>query len=551
MLLSNLLLPFALLTPLTPAGDEASLLAAVPSDAYALGHCRNVAALRGRAERNDWYRLLGSSEGEPLLRDLLDGLGHQTHSDVDGLLAVAQALEGEVVFFDTGSVAGFLTTPPANRAALSGVMRDWLPGGAARSKHELAGGTVELVAWLDAPGEPGGWTGRAGHFAAFVDHPHALALYSGDDSAAVLTALTEGFGGLGAGERAPLVSSYLASGGGRGGGIELFIDFTPLVDQAEATLKEAVEGFLPDPTNLLGLEQGTWLHANADVFAGTRIECGARLHLPTETLVARLADTFKPLPRTLPADLPTGVWGLWALNWDLKLFYERARTAYEEAGREDGLQTVDAGIDAAEGLVGIDPVVDVLNQLAGDFAVYFVEPAQEKRASRFGELEELLSLGVQVGLVDGDAFMTAFERLLEIPGLESTFQLEELAGVDVYVADEDDDFDGGLAILPRTLAVAPARRVLERSLKALLHVEGASLLTGSPMQGVIDENAGACFLWCVEMTPFRTFLLPELKGDVYLPALDDDGPARDPFDSQLIGSARRTQDGFEFRLHTR
>ena len=67
MLLSLLLFPLA---QLAPAMAEGSLLATVPDDAYVLVHCRDVAALRARAESNDWYRLLGSPHGEPFLSDL-------------------------------------------------------------------------------------------------------------------------------------------------------------------------------------------------------------------------------------------------------------------------------------------------------------------------------------------------------------------------------------------------------------------------------------------------------------------------------------------------
>jgi hypothetical protein len=546
MLLSLLLAPLAQLAP-APAVD--SLLATVPDDAYLLVHCRDLAALRARAERNDWYRLLGTSHGAPLLEGFARELRAQTHSELDELLAMARALEGEVVFFDTGTVAGFVTEPPASRAALVELVRAWLPEGdaAARRTLEIAGGSVELVAW---PDELDGWTGRAGHFAAFVDHPRALSIYSGDDSAAVLTALTAGVMGLGAERRAPLVSSYLAAGGGRGTGLELFVDFTPLVEQAEAALKQAVDGVLPDPTRLLGLEAGTWLHASADVFPGTRVDCRARLRLPPDTLAAQLADTFGPLPHTLPADLPRGVFGLWALHWDVKLFYSRVRAAYAAADRPEGFELVDGGIEAARGMVDVDPVVDVLNQLTGDVALYLVDdPGGEPVGPR--EVRGLRVLGFQLGLLDGDAFLTAFEKLIDTGGLANVLDHEEIAGADAYVAAEGYAFDGGLAFLPRAFTAAPSRRVLERALLALTRADDASLLDGSRMQAAIDESAGACFLACVEMTPLRRFLLPKLEGDLLLPPLEEGQAGRDPFDAQLISTVRRTRDGFEFRLHTR
>ena len=84
--------------PSAPAQD--SLLATVPEEAYVLVHCRDVAGLRARAERNDWYRLLGGPDGEQILEGLAYELRTKTHSDMDDLLAVADGLEGEVVFFD-------------------------------------------------------------------------------------------------------------------------------------------------------------------------------------------------------------------------------------------------------------------------------------------------------------------------------------------------------------------------------------------------------------------------------------------------------------------
>ena len=366
-----------------------------------------------------------------------------------------------------------------------------------------------------------------------------------------MAALTEGFTGLGNdARRAPLVSSYLESGGGKGGGIELFIDFTPFIGDAEAALKDAVEGFLPDPSKLLGLERGTWLHASADVFRGTYVDCRARLRVPPDTLAASLADTFVPLPNTLPVDLPSRRLGAVRIELGPEALLPASARGLRGGQPRRGPGRGRLGIAAAKGLADVDPVVDVLNQLAGDFALWFVEPPGRESDGSLGEMEELLMLGFHAGLVDGDAFLTAFEKLFEVGRLESVFELQEIAGVDAYVAG-DDGFDGGIAFLPRAFSVALARPVLERALQALTRAEGASLQHGSLMRAAIDENAGACFISCVEMTPLRLYMLPEMNADLRLPPLEDGQEARDPFDAQLISTVRRTPDGFELRLHTR
>lgn len=536
MLLSILLLPLVQ----APVSTDASLLSIVPEDAFAIAHCKDFAAFRTRSEQNDWIRLLGSQHGEPFLMDFAREFRNETGGEMDGLLAVARELQGEVVFFASERVAGFVADPGAGRTTLTEVMRDWLPkeGASERRTVEMSDGSVELVAW------PEGW--RGGHYAAFVDHPLALALYSGDDSDAVMAALTKGVSGLGTDTRAPIVTAYLANGGGQGNGVEAFIDFTPFVDGFDSSLKSMVKSILPDPANLLGLEAGTWLHVATDVFPGTSIEVTGRLNLPENTLASELADTFKPLSNTLSVDLPQGVWGLWALNWDLKLFYQRARAAYEEKHGK-GLEVIDTGIQAAKDMADVDPIEDVLNQLAGEFAFYAVEPPQQLTGDMF---EELLMLGFQAGLEDGGAFETALEKLLDFGGLATVFELEEIAGVDAYVMDSDDDFNGGISILPRAITIALSRQVLESSLRALTRMEGASL-SGSRMAAAIDESSGACFFASAEMTPLRRYWLPEMKADIHLPPLIEGGAARDPFDSQLVITAQRTAKGFDFRFTTR
>ena len=548
MLLALALLPLTGLTA-PPLGD--SLLATVPEDAYVLVHCTDFAGLRARAESNDWYRLLHSEHGEPLMAEVAREIRSGTHTDTEETFAVANALRGELVFFDTGTVAGFAAEPPANREALAASMREWLPDGdeAARGQLEIAGAKVELIAW---PEDIGGWSGRAGHFAAFVDHPKVLAIYSGDNSDAVTTALTDGLQGLTESRSAPLVSSYLESGGASSGGLQLFIDFTPLIDQAEAALADAVDGALIEPTRLLGLEGGTRLHASADLFPGTAVDCRARVHLPKDSLASRLADTLQPLSRTLPAVLPKGVWGLWALNWNLPLFYQRVRAAYVEAGKEESLAMADAGLQMAQGLAGVDPIEELLNQLAGDFAMYFVEPDGEESSDHWRD--EFSLFGFHARLVNGDVFLGALEKLIAMGGLDTMLDLQELGGAEAYLMPEGEGYesglDGGFACLPNALSIAMSRRVLERSLLALTGAEGASL-DGSRMQAVIDENAGACYLTCIEMTPLRLYFLPEFNDDLRLPPLEEGQPVRDPFDAQLINAVRRTPAGFEMRMYTR
>ncbi|MFT5051968.1 MAG: hypothetical protein ACI8QZ_003399 [Chlamydiales bacterium] len=515
---------------------DSTLLAAVPPDAFVLVHCHDLVALHERAARNDWVRMLGSSDGDALYASLADGFLDTTHTDFDQLLSIARTVQGEGVLFAGHSSAGFVTIPPPDRAALLAAMGRWLPGGedAQRKSVMLSGARVELADW-GAYSKPGDWDGRKGHFAALVDHPRLLGLFSADSADLVLKSVTASLAGLDSGVEPALAGAYREAGGGAGAGIELYVDFTPLTGAADEALRSMVRDVVPDPTRLLGLERGTWLHATANIFPGTRIEKHAHLHLPPDSVVMRLASTFRPLPHSLPAELPRGVQALWALRWNLPEFYSIARSALAAGGGEAGLQAVDQGLAAAEGMTGVDPVEDVLDQLEGTFAFYMLEGASDD-----DPLDNLGKMGFLAHLLDGEIFFEAFEQL--VSGVGDVFERVELEGVDAYVFPSDPELDGGIAFLPKAFVVAPARPILVRALRALAGADGASLLDGSSMQAAIDENAGAAFLTVVDLASYRGIFLGKRRPESELP---------NPFESQLVGSARPIRDGFEFHLVTR
>ena len=412
---------------------EGSLLAALPENAFALLHSRDPVALRERAERNDWVALCASPEGASAFAAIEAWFARTTGAEFDRLLEVALELRGEAVLFDTGAVAGFLTVPPADPAALSSVLDGWLAPDARRT-IEIAGRPVRLAPWSQIGPDAGPMTPDG--LIAHLDHPLAMGLFSASDEASLVEVLTETLGRLGGSKRAPLVDAYLAAGGGAPRGIEAYVDLTPLVPVAERALREALEGVLPDPTGLLGLEAGTALFVSADLFAGTHVDVRAELTIHRGTLAAELADTFEPLPRTWSADLPRGTWYAAAIDWNLARFYARARAAFE-AESVDGLVRVDQGIAVAEALSGVDPVADVIEQLTGAFTLYHVLDPEE--GARVGER----GFGFLAGLVDGERFLDAFEAMMAASGIvavSTEFEGAEayLIGTNGFLADRDE-----------------------------------------------------------------------------------------------------------------
>jgi hypothetical protein len=532
------------LTALSAPAPDAQLLALVPDDSFALAHCDDFAALRSRAERNDWYRLLASEHGAPLLAEFAREFQTGTDTDMLELLAVGRELRGESALFLTRQVAGFVTTPPPDRAALLNNMREWLPDaaeGAPARSLEIAGAQVEIVAWRD--NDAYGWTARKGHFAALVDHPDVLGLYSGDDAEVLAQTIAISLGRYGSPDRAPLVTKFEASRAGqpRCNGIEVFVDFTPFVPEYERELAEDWTGVLPDPSGLLGLGDDLWLRVATDVFPGMRIDCNAHLNIPRDSLAASLADTFEPLPSGLLGQLPRGITQLHSLRWDLKEFYGRLRAALEEKHGADSLETLDqlAGIDDSED--GTDKLADFFGQLDGTFALYHL-PGE---AQDFFDFEDL---GFLVSLEDGAAFRMALDRLIGGETLDSLIPTSTLEETEVYLTgDGADDF--GFAILPKLLLIG-FRETLARNLRAVNGVPDASQFDGSALQAAFDSNLGCCSISIQDMASLEASANGVMGGAYRLPPEEGQDVGRNPFECLLICTSLRVADGFRFELRT-
>ncbi len=525
--------------------DGTSLLSMVPSDSYALARCVDASALRSRAERNDWYQLLSSQNGAPLLLEFAREFESETQTDLYELLELGQQLQGESVLFLTGKTAGFVTEAPATRSGLLASMRAWLPDPGPRALSrtiELGDASVEIVAWPES--DAYGWRKREGHFAALVDHPLVLGLFSGDDAESLRSTLEASLAGLESDQRAPVVTAFEAARSSKPTclGIEAFVDLTPLVRDAERELRDQVAGFLPDPSGMLGLDQDYWLLSALEIYPGTRIDSSAWMNIPRDTLAASLADTFQPLPVDLAARLPRGLGSLHAWRWDLALFYERARTAFMERHGEESLQGVDQALEAARMMGGVDPISEVIEQLEGTFAIF------QMRGEDEGAPLGLENFGFLTTLKDGEAFLESYEKLLGNGPLESKLDLVEVEGADVYVFGKDLEA-GGLAFLPDALILGFSG-TLARSLRAATGVAGANLLDGSDMHGAIEANRGCCYFGCLRLADVEAIALHHMRGRFVLPPAEGAEAGRSPFDSLLISTVRRTPDGFHFALRT-
>lgn len=523
--------------------QSATLLSLVPENSFVMARCDDVAALRSRAERNDWVRYLNSNQGDELLDESAREFEMQTGTDFSEFLDVAKELHGESLLFSTRTVAGFVTLAPPEPSALLAPMRAWLPDAGPESvmtQLEIAGAEIEVTAWPD----PAGNGARQGHFAALVKHPRILGLFSGDDLPSLTRVLEESLAGLDSDRRSSLAQGFESArrSARTRGAIEFYIDFSIFVAEAERELARSIDGYLPDPSGMLGIDEGLWLYSIADVQPGTRFEAQGFLNVPVDTLAARLADTFGALPTDLPTRLPSGITNLFALDWDLFQFYQVAREAFVDRHGEESLEMVDQSLQAAESMSGLDPIEQVLSQLTGMFVLYF-RPGEDSDGAY-----DFRDLGVLFSLADGEAFLDVFEEFVGGGPMEEFFEFDEIEGVDTYMWDEGDE-RGGMAFLPRHFVAGGGVETFTTGLRALLGVSETTLLDGSEVQLAFDQRPGACYFGCQRLADFPvTDALEASTGD------STDEVARlhqRLYDSLLVSSLHREEQGFRFEIRAR
>lgn len=545
-------------TPQAPA----TVLSAVPASAVGLLYCSDFADFRRRADQNDWVRLWRSDERDAFMDELERDMRSGMELDFERLYTVAGSLRGESVAFGGQDFAGFYTSAPEPRAEVREALRGFLPDAdaeRARTTLNVGAAQVEIVAW------PNLWSGRrssrAGHFAAFVEHPLALGLVSANDYESLTAALEDAIAGLEGQRSAPLVEGFRAARAraSRTTGVEVFADYRSYSDETERMLQDTVRGDLGEPKGMFGLEKDTWLYASIDFHPGRRIDCEGFLNLPKDSLAAKLADTFAPLPATLPARLPARLDALWALQWDVNRFYSTLREAFEAQHGEDAWESIDAGVEAAKGMTGVDPVSEVLSRLDGTFAMFFAQSDVKTQ-----EIDaEWIGLGLLFGVTNGELFQTALERLIEST-LDPYLELEDVDGVDVYnvrrgefsglVEDEESWQPGGLAFTAGEFLAAIDGVILRRQLRALQGELDASAAGESAGQ-LFDGELGACFFGAMDLGWLQSIQRgSSLRGPAGADA-DPETPA-EPKGSPLSGvwivtTARRTPDGFRYEVELR
>ncbi|MFT5153454.1 MAG: hypothetical protein ACI841_003455, partial [Planctomycetota bacterium] len=149
----------------------------------------------------------------------------------------------------------------------------------------------------------------------------------------------------------------------------------------------------------------------------------------------------------------------------------------------------------------------------------------------------------------GEAFAESLENLMSATMTEEFINIEESNGRDVYLF-EDDSTNGGFCITDNRVLIALGRAALDQQIAVQSGETEKSLLKGTPIGGIIDENQGCCFS--------SVFELGQLLDQALQFSRHGDRTNEKLIESlsfargvHFVATGRRVSDGFDFRHGTR
>lgn len=402
-----------------------SLEAILPPDAALVLVSDDWDALRERAAQSEWVRLLAdeSSPGAP--RALLDGLLGGSSSTLARLGAALDAVHGACAFFlvpapRRGFCGGILLQPFGGGAELDGALRallDEAAEGASFTREPYA--DSELVR-IEKPGSEE-------VLVSIASDELVAMLFAPDQLSADELAYTTIDRRRGAAEDQGFAGSALyasATPGPTRPALALHADVQRLADALRPGWRRA-EGMAA--LEEIGLSRIGWIHAALDLGAGEALDVGLELHLPPGSLLAGLAQRFRPAPLELVAGFPDRSLGVGAVGYDVAGAFETVR-AFLAAGHPEARERMERSLQAADLQLGIDLEHDVIAQLTGRFASFSVRvPAQEVRVAGLGALAPQGS-ALFVELRDPTRVRRALERVLVACELEREILEQDCEG---------------------------------------------------------------------------------------------------------------------------
>jgi len=534
-----------------PGAAQSKLLDQVPAEAHTVLHLQDATVVLEQIQRNDVYRLLGTEAGEPLYHQLRS----MSVEDFDDMINLGQVLAGEAVFFKAKQGVGFMVEPRGDRVPLMAALRQFTstpPAGEGMTLQQLGGCEVESSVPLDL--EPAsGPRGREAIEVAgassdpvrvMISGPRILAAIYGD-KASVRAWTMALCGGAPQADIAPLASKLRSARAlhGPAGQMEAFTDLTFFREEAAEALRAAGEGMSIDPSRLIGLDENAYLYGTFALPAGMDIDIRLHLQITPGSLLARLADSMRPLPPDLLGRIPAEVTGLHCMNWDFNGCYALILKALREDDQERGADQIDQVVAAGSALAGSELEQEFFGQFTGVFGMFFMPPMDALSPADVQDdlLGVFLHMGLFAKVMDADAIMEVVDAMLGAVRMDLDFGADKrgfeemrLKGVEPY--------DGGLAFGANHFLATVTRRVMDASLATFGGETARSLLSGAKLQAIFDSQQGAAAVSAFRLGMLRELIREEERG-VKLPE-----GMEGLYDTYMVSTLRRVRDGFDLRV---
>ncbi len=534
-----------------PATAQSRLLEQVPADAHTVAHLQDATVILEQVKRNDVYRLLGDEAGEPLY----DQLRGMSADGFDDMINLGQVLAGEAVLFSAKQGTGLMVEPRGDRVALMAALRsftDTPPAGEGMAVQQLGEHQIESSVPLDLDPASGARGREAIEVSGasptpvkvMISGPRILAALQGD-KASVQAWAAALCSDMPQPALAPLARKLRSARAlhGPAGQLEVFADLSFFQAEAAEALKAAGEGMLIDPSRLIGLDENAYLYGSFALPAGMNIDLRLHLQITPGTLLAKLADTMRPLPSDLLGRIPAEVTGLHVMNWDFNRCYAQLLEALREDSQERGADQIDQVVAAGSALAGSELEEEFFGQFTGVFGLFFMPPLEALSLADMQEslLGVFLHMGIFARVRDADAIMEVVDAMLGAVRANLAGSADE-RGFEVMSLEEAAPYDGGLAFGANHFLATVTRRVMDASLTTFGGETERSLLAGSKLRSIFDGQQGAAAISAFRLGMLRELLREEERG-VELPE-----GMEGLYDTYVVSTVRRVRTGFDLRV---
>ena len=411
-----------------PAPEAANdLLSVVPDSAVFAAQISNPRALLAQRETNDWVAFMLDAQWETVI----DKAGSILEEEDIGAAEIIAGRELIIqAFSDTTGVVFFVDLNKDSMEPTMGLVVQGGDDAAALLKRVVGDSTSEVA--LD--GERTAIVGEKGRAELFTESAGTMMLISAPTIEASKAAATACYSRLGNADAAgPFASPAIAALRNQGAEFEFAARLAPLWEEAfdDDSTADDFEQRLADSVRSI-----EWMYGELSLGDGETADMNFVVPYDEKSILGNFLGLFGTANTSLFAHVPEGTSQATAANFDFSGFAQLALDIARANSLDGGVEVQD-GLDAAEAVLGVDLIGDIVDQMTGDM-LYFstvdpvlvegVEvPFQAMTAIAFMEDTDAIFDLVDQGLMMADISDSVDTDLIDIAGTDESIDLWKMS----------------------------------------------------------------------------------------------------------------------------